>query len=261
MAYDSIVGGEDILAENLQQVIDSLSGTAGGGQPISLTQLSDSSNYALDVANLDSSNGYIARFKDEAGNVIMAVTRGGVVINELQTSGLVPYRAGSTTLGGDATTMAVSSIPAGGAALLISVYARTDEAATTDSVGMRFNTDATSGNYYWAAQGTFHATRDDQADVATNTYAMVGNCPGDTATALHFAAILIFVPVYAGSTNMKAFTSLSANSVSTAQAGQGTYQYSGLWIKTPEAIATVTLLPETGTNFKSGSRMDVYILA
>jgi hypothetical protein len=75
MAFTDVVQGEDADAPDVQQIIDALQGAAGKGQPIALTALNDPANYALDVRNLDGTNGYVARFRNVAGTLLLGLTK------------------------------------------------------------------------------------------------------------------------------------------------------------------------------------------
>lgn len=82
MAFTQIQNGTTADADDINQVIKALDGTSGGGQPVAMTQLNDSSNYALDVRNLDSTNGYVARFRDEASAAIATLTRASITLGK-----------------------------------------------------------------------------------------------------------------------------------------------------------------------------------
>lgn len=81
MAFDTVQPGEDMNSINVRQIIEALDGTAGAGQVIALTQVNDSSNYALTVRNLDTSNGYILRCLDATDTVMLAVTESGLTLS------------------------------------------------------------------------------------------------------------------------------------------------------------------------------------
>lgn len=112
MAFDTVLRGESMEADNVQQIIAALNGTSGGGQIIALTQLSDASNYALDVRNLDTTNGYGLRVKDASSNDILVCRKNNIVIGSSLTNDLVTFTArvsgelhiGSSTNNNEMTT-------------------------------------------------------------------------------------------------------------------------------------------------------------
>lgn len=96
MAFNSIRPTAD--AEDVEQIINALTGVSGAGQAISLTQLSDSSNYALDVRNLDTTNGYGLRVRDGASANLLLAYKNNVVIGATAADSLTIY---ATTYIGD----------------------------------------------------------------------------------------------------------------------------------------------------------------
>jgi hypothetical protein len=56
MPFAEVHPGDLIQSVNLNQIVDSLNGTAGAGQPVLLVALNDPNNYALTVQNLDPTN-------------------------------------------------------------------------------------------------------------------------------------------------------------------------------------------------------------
>jgi len=56
MPFTRVNPGDLIQAQNLNQVLGSLNGTAGQGVPITQTSVNDASNYALSVQNLEATN-------------------------------------------------------------------------------------------------------------------------------------------------------------------------------------------------------------
>lgn len=161
-----------------------------------------------------------------------------------------------TTLGGSAASIDITSISATYANLMLSVYARGDNAATTTSVLMRFNGDA-GANYDWQ-QLRGAAAVASAAEAFANTTLATGVAPGNTAGANLFGALDIFIPHYAGSTNNKTFVSVSCAKVGTTTGLILVDHFGGGW-RSNAAINQITLLPTSG-NFVTGTRATLYAL-
>ena len=157
-----------------------------------------------------------------------------------------------TVLTGTQASITFSPIPSTYTDLLILVSARSDRSSQAiDPIKIRFNgatadTNLTSRQVY--ASGT-------SAGSQSNAYANTGYATGSATTSNTFASIEIYIPNYAGNTN-KPISSTSANENNSAT----TYEIdgiAGLWSST-NAITEIILLPNTGPNFVSGSRFDLY---
>ena len=118
MAFTSILDGTTADAEDLMQVVDALSGTAGKGQPINLTALSDDTNFSLSVRNQNTTNSRAFRTIHQDGTVQQANDASGVTFStavnlstRLQVSGGSTFGAGITVSSGTLTvgTMSISS--------------------------------------------------------------------------------------------------------------------------------------------------------
>ena len=158
----------------------------------------------------------------------------------------------TTTLSSTATEVTFSSISGTYTDLVLLISARSDRSGQAiDVIKIRFNgatadTNLTSRQVY--GSGT-------TASSQSNAYANIGYATGGTSTANTFANIEVYIPNYAGSTN-KPISSTSANENNSAT----TYEIdgiAGLWSST-SAITSITLLPNVGPNFASGSRFDLY---
>jgi len=157
-----------------------------------------------------------------------------------------------TVLTGSQATVDFNSIPSTYTDLLILISARSDRSAQRqDPIKIRFNgatadTNLTSRQIYGA--GT-------SAGSQTNAYALTGYATAAATTSNTFANIEVYIPNYAGSTN-KPISSTSANEDNSAGNNE-LDAIAGLWSST-SAITSITLLPNTGPNFVSGSRFDLY---
>jgi hypothetical protein len=143
-------------------------------------------------------------------------------------------------------TITFSSISGSYSHLLIVGTCRTDRANANDYLALRFNSDTGSNydDYKWdtAGNGVNNAVNRLTAAYVT----------GDSATAGRAGSFQIWIPDYARTTFHKNVTgtSVSANNPNAAA-------YGGLWRNTA-AITTIDLLPEVGTNFKTGSVATLY---
>jgi hypothetical protein len=159
-----------------------------------------------------------------------------------------------TTLGSSAASVDIASIVATYAHLLIAVYARGDTAATSVATSVRFNND-TAANYdsqYVRGNGAAASA----AEAFGATGANICITPANTAGANLFGACLLFVPHYAGTSNNKEITSLSACKIGTAGSNQFTDFFGGAW-RSSAAINRVTIFPTAG-NFVTGTRVTIY---
>lgn len=82
MSFTVRVPGNTIRAADITEIQDALSGTSGAGQVISLTALSDSSNYALNVRNLDSTNSLGLRVQDSSSANLLATGLAGCTLSK-----------------------------------------------------------------------------------------------------------------------------------------------------------------------------------
>lgn len=157
-----------------------------------------------------------------------------------------------TVLTGTQASVTFSAIPSTYTDLVIMISARSDRSAQyLDPIKIRFNgasadTNLTSRQIYGV--GT-------SAGSQSNAYALVGYATAAATTSNTFANIEVYIPNYAGSTN-KPISSTSANEDNSAGNNE-IDAIAGLWSST-NAITSITLLPNTGPNFVSGSRFDLY---
>lgn len=110
MAFVRVNPGDPIQAVNLDQVIDALSGAASKGQPIALTALNDSSNYALTVQNDDTTNSRALLVLNSGGSPLIRVDVTGVTLG----SPLILPAGSVTSAYIQAGTIVSSNIATGG---------------------------------------------------------------------------------------------------------------------------------------------------
>ena len=94
MAYTLINPGDPIHASQIDQVINSLIGTAGAGQVLSFSALNDATHYALTVQNLDGTNSNGLQVLSSSGTPILLARGSGVSVSALTVSGLTAFAGG-----------------------------------------------------------------------------------------------------------------------------------------------------------------------
>lgn len=80
MAFPGNNTGGAINWSYTQAIIDVLTGVSGGGDQVQLIQYNNSSNYALDVRNLDTTNSYGLRVRDASNNGLLTVAKNAIGI-------------------------------------------------------------------------------------------------------------------------------------------------------------------------------------
>jgi hypothetical protein len=155
-----------------------------------------------------------------------------------------------TTLGSSAANIQFTSIPATHTDLLVLCSLRTERASIGDDVLVRFNGSTTSySDRVLYGNGSSAASYSSSAQGFYGIFATAA-----TAAANTFSNGEIYIPNYAGSTNKSA-------AVTNVAEDNGTVAYvhcsAGLWADTA-AITSVTLVPQTGPNFVSGSTAYLY---
>ena len=172
------------------------------------------------------------------------------------------YRPGtliaSAVLTANATSVTFSNIPSTYINLMVTALARTDNADENDNVKAQFNSDS-GNNYGWvnfAARGVFDGTFTGRCvTIRSDTYLLVGRAEGANASAGNFGTTWFMLPSYANTTTRKV---VSSGAILKFGDGSEDSDYSvglfgGLWRSTA-AITSITLYPQTGSNFVAGSR-------
>jgi len=154
---------------------------------------------------------------------------------------------------GGVSSIDFTSIPATYKHLQVRVLSR--GTSTVNAVCMRFNSDTTVANY------NGHLIYGDGASAAaanpgTNPYMQIGSMPTSTAGANIFGVSIMDILDYTSTNKYKTVRSLAGYDLN----GSGyMVLWSGLWMKSPEAISTVTLLPNAGIgNFAQYSSFALY---
>ncbi len=80
-SLNDVVAGSSADSSCIQQVIDAWKGTSGKGVPLSVTAVSDSANYAVDVKNQDAVNSRGFRVSRANGTVLIQADVNGVQLS------------------------------------------------------------------------------------------------------------------------------------------------------------------------------------
>lgn len=162
---------------------------------------------------------------------------------------------GDSILGSDQASVTFSSIDQNFAHLLLAVYGRSDRAAVTDSIAVRFNAD--SGANYYEEFETIAGTTATPNESLGSSRLEVGTCPANTAAANLFASALGFIGHYAQAINKKSLVAMTGLGWGTTTGMAGLSLFGGYWNNTA-ALTTVAVIPSSGTNIKTGSRATLY---
>jgi hypothetical protein len=166
-----------------------------------------------------------------------------------------------TELGSAATTVDLTDIPGTFKDLLLVGRLRTDRSAVNDDVllqlGSSSGIDSTSGNYNWH-QYRLGDSNVESAGFSTQTSITLtsSTAPAGTATAGAWAQLELTIFDYANVTyNRQVQGQISAYQVS---ANRRISVFHGQWLNTADAVARIRLLPGTGPNFVTGSKIRLY---
>lgn len=160
-----------------------------------------------------------------------------------------------TTLGSPAATVDITSIVATYAHLLLVVYGRCTTAAAVDYLAVRFNGDTAASYDFQILQGSGASAS--AAEQFAKTLADVGLMPANTAGANLFGAAVAFIPHYAGSSNNKAVVGLSTEKSGTGGSSMVNHFGAAFW-RSSAAINRITLLPDSASNFATGTRVTLF---
>lgn len=162
-----------------------------------------------------------------------------------------------TVLGSNLSSVTISSIPVTYKHLMLILEMRTDFASTIDNIIMRFNADATAGNYYSQNQNSSGASVLTGEVLGTLAGINVPCATGSTALAGNGHAVII-IKDYASTTMRRTVTfhcySHGANSSGGLRLSVG----GGDWTNTTAAINSITLLPSNGSNILTNSAYTLY---
>jgi hypothetical protein len=170
----------------------------------------------------------------------------------------IPYpfaRLSQTILGVAAASIDISSISQSYSTLMLVINGRADAAAANKQVRMRLNND--SGNNYHSQRLSGIATTAAAAEYLGVDYWNTGYIAADSATANYAGSVVIWLPMYTGTTFYKTFNSVAGESSAATTGLTATRAHTGIWLSTT-AINRVTIYPADACNFKAGSSLTIY---
>ena len=160
-----------------------------------------------------------------------------------------------TVLTGTQATVTFSSISNAYTDLLLSISARSDRASWVDNINLQINSLAV-GNYSQTDVYAYGTSALSNRLIRTdNQLIRLYAIDGATATSNTFGSMEIYIPNYTGSTLKPVSISFNNENNSSADFQLGA---SAVLANTTSAITSLTLTPQYGTNFVSGSRFDLY---
>lgn len=175
--------------------------------------------------------------------------------------GIVQEIIPHTVLTGSAANIDIQNIPDDFYALLLLLELRSDVVATSDSVLLRFNNDSGANYYSIGADIAHSATLTTAESVAGTSILMLRGAAGASSPAGYRSELAITIWDYASASRVRRAhwnggTQL-ANSTANIRAilGQGT------WTNVAAAINRLTVLPNAGANFVTGSAYTLLGLA
>jgi hypothetical protein len=160
----------------------------------------------------------------------------------------------SQLLGASTSSVSFTSISQSYTDLVLKISARTDYADVYDGINIRFNSDSSNvySDTFLQASG---ATPVSSYDKAVNIGYIRNAANGANATANVFGACEIYISNYT-STSVRPYYAqgvTTTNATNSSFMSLGAYEYQG-----SSGISTITLTPQIGTNFVSGSRFDLF---
>lgn len=148
-----------------------------------------------------------------------------------------------------------NGVASGHFCLVIIGYLRSTASVTADNVLMVINNDTSA--LYNASRLQNLGTTVSGISLAAQTSALVGDCPGATATASLFGSMRGHMPAYDGISNFKAGNFES--NVAQGPTGSSIINLNAITYQSTTAISRIKLLPGTGgASWKAGSRLIVY---
>jgi hypothetical protein len=140
--------------------------------------------------------------------------------------------------------------------LKVIIYGRSDTAAASTNLLLRFNNDS-AANYDWENVQASDGGAPAASESLGATAILVGEITGATATANYFAGCEITIPEYKGVVGNKVAHGLAALKIANTTVNQQLFFRGGGWRTTATAVTRVTILPAAG-NFIAGSHATLY---
>lgn len=196
-----------------------------------------------------------------------AVGMGGAAESgyKLKVTGKFKVTAGIThalydqTLGASAASINIyptGNIPSTGKNLHIKIIARTDRVAGADGINLEINDDTTAANYStYVMWHNFDSLWNDQTPASNITFAYANGANAPTG---QFAVYDLTIYDYTSTTKNKEFQSRGGQRIGTGTGDHYIYDAKGSWLSN-SAITKVELLPATGPNFVTGTRVTAWL--
>lgn len=229
----TLTAGELIFADAVSQIIP-------GATSLALTNNANSAN------NLLLTDAGLATLRNAIS--VPPVAAGTVAPTSY---GSLPVKIDDQLFGGSAAIVTFNNIPTGFRHLVVEWYARTDVAATGDTINMRLNNDSAANYDYQYVRGVGAVAS--AAETLGATSIVLGSITGNTATAAYFSSGRVQIFHYAGTTGEKPVVANGAQFIGNGAGSAVSSQYVGKWRTVATAVTRVDLIPATGPNFIAGS--------
>lgn len=158
-----------------------------------------------------------------------------------------------TVLTGSQTTVTFSGISNAYTDLVLLISCRSDLPSVDDNLAIRLNGSSSTVNSWTNIQVQSSVVSSNRNQNFNRNY-LTDAFSAASATSNTFGSIEIYLPNYTGSTN-KVFSSTGVAESNASGANMGVT--ASLWRDTT-AVSSITIFPESGPNFVSGSRFDLY---
>jgi hypothetical protein len=161
----------------------------------------------------------------------------------------------SNTLLSSATSVTFSGIPSTYRDLVLKMSCRSDQAAYTEVITLRFN--GSSATTYSYISVDANGTNTEAVSGSSETYVRVGPTAGSVNTANTFGNCEVYIPVYQGGQNKPVGSNGVSENQSTTAGQNWVAQNAGYWRNTA-AITSIQILPIGGPNWVTGSSFYLY---
>lgn len=163
-----------------------------------------------------------------------------------------------TKLGTDQASITISNIPGNYATLLLVVSARTNTNNNRDDILLRFNGDATAGDYYGAGATGGSSGTSGETNLGTLTgHILFQAAAANTSPTGRRSNLQIYVNDYADSGIFKEFNYVGENTLANLAGYPRALHGGGTWEQN-SAVTSITLVPRYGTVFKAGTTYALY---
>lgn len=149
------------------------------------------------------------------------------------------------------------SIPATYNSLYLQLIVRSDRASSFDQISLQFNGD-TASRYAWQNTNFFGTSSSITANgAAAVDHIQVGDCAAASATSGIFSMYELWILGYASTTWPKTVQIKGTAAISAGSNGIENFANAGYYNQSV-ALSRVVLFPTNGTNFLTGSQLQIY---